>query len=198
MPLFPGAGTAAGTLAAGDDSRFASVPAIPADRGFLAWSYPPFAVAGSTALPVAGTLYLTRIRRTPPGPITNIHVCMAGVGVTLTTGQCFASLFTAAGAKIDASVDQAANWVGAIGLKTMALAGGAYTHTGGDLYAGVWFNGTTGPTLMRLGQLAGMTNVGLATPNLQSATANTGLTTTQPGNLTSQASVAFEYWMALS
>lgn len=176
----------------------AAMPQLPADRGFLAWSYAPSAVSGSTALPTAGTLYLTRIRRVPAGPVTSISIVLAAAGVTLTSGQCFVALFTDAGVLAGTSADQSTAWTGVAGIRTAALAGGPYAHPGGDLYVGMWFNGTTGPTIPRFGAFAGMTNVGLAVPNFESATANTGLTTAAPGTLGTQVAAAFQYWCALS
>lgn len=57
---------------------------------------------------------------------------------------------------------------------------------------------TTGPSFERYGALAAMTNVGLSSPNLESATANTGLTTAPPNPFGAQTSAATTNWVALS
>lgn len=173
-------------------------PQLPTDRGYKAWSMPPFAASVGTALATAGTLYLTRIRRVPAGPVTNIVVFVSTGGTSLTAGQCFASLFTAAGVLLGTTADQATAW-GSAGIKTMALSGGAITHGGGDLYAGMWFNGTTGPAMYRGANGSGtLNNVGLSAPNMETATANTGLTTTPPNPFGTQSTGALHYWVALS
>lgn len=68
-----------------------------------------------------------------------------------------------------------------------------------DLYAGFWYNGTTGPTLARIGGVSvAIGGLGLASPNLVWATANTGLTTTAPGTLGAQTGTLVHYWTGLS
>lgn len=173
-------------------------PAVPADRGFIAWNFPPHAATGSTPIPTAGTLYVHRIRRVPAGSITNINVVLAVAGSALTTGQCFATLFDSAGVPIGTTADQSVVWAGAAGLKTSALAGGPFTVAAGDYYVGLWFNGTTGPALERYGALNSMTNVGLSSPNLEFASSSTGLTTAPPDPFGAQSALALAYWIALS
>lgn len=177
------------------DSNIAS---LPADRGFKAWTAPPDLAAGSTALPTAGLLMLRRIRRVPATSITNIVTYVAAGGTSLTSGQCFAALYTAAGALVGVTADQATAWAG-VGVKTMALAGGPFTVTAGDHYVGVWFNGSAGPAFARNGTLnANLTNVGLSAPNFGAASADSGLTTTAPATFGVQTTVVYEWWFALS
>jgi hypothetical protein len=154
------------------------------DRGYLAWSLPPSALSGGTALATAGTLYLTRIRRVPAGTVSNLVVLLSAAGVTLTAGQCFAALFDASGPWLRSTADQATAPV---------------THTGGDLYAGLWFNGTTGPSIYRSSDTSSaMNNAGLSSPNLETATADTGLTTTAPASFGAQTASSFHNWVAVS
>lgn len=179
------------------DSRFAASQ-VPADRGYLAWTQPLWAISATTALPAAGTVNLRRIRRVPAGPVTSILVYLGAAGSGLTSGQCFAALYTAAGALIGQTADQATPWASG-GLKTMALTGGPFTVAAGDLYIAAWFNGTTGPSLVRSGFAnATLTNIGLASPNLEAATANASVTTTAPSSLGAQTVTTLEWWAALA
>ncbi|WBB94191.1 hypothetical protein [Verrucosispora sp. WMMC514] len=174
------------------------VPHQPADRGYLAWTQPPYALVAGTSLPTAGTLNLRRLRRVRAGAATSIVTYVTAAGNTLTAGQCFAALYTAAGALVAQTVDQATAWT-STGLKTMALAGGPHSLAGGDYYVGVWFQGTSGPGLVRSGTIATpLTNAGLAAPNLEAATANTGVTTTAPATLGTLTASVFEWWFALA
>lgn len=171
---------------------------IPADRGLLAWTQPPHALAGGTAIPTAGLLYLRRVRRVPAGPVTSIVTHLTTLGVGLTAGQCFAALYTAGGTLIAQTADQATAWASA-GLKVMTLTGGPYTVDAGDYYVGFWFNGTTGPAPVRSASISALlTNVGLTAPNLETASANPGVTTTAPASLGAQTSQAIEWWFALA
>jgi hypothetical protein len=190
-------GTTAGTVAAGDDTRL-NLPQMAADRGYLAWTAPIYAMAGGTVIPTAGLLNLHRIRRVPAGSVTSIITYVTAVGVTLTAGQCFAALYTAAGALVAQTADQATPWV-STGLKTMTLAGGPYPITAGDYYIGTWFNGSTGPSLVRSGTVNfGLTNAGLSAPNFESASANASITTTAPPTLGTQTAAVYEWWFALA
>lgn len=191
------AGNASYTRIDSDARYFAS--SLPADRGYAAWNFPLQYAPGATAIPTAGTLYLSRVRRVPAQTITNIHCYVAVAGSSLTSGQCFAALFTSAGANVGVTADQTVAW-GSSSVKTMALTTPYLNASVADLYVGAWFNGTTGPQLYRLstGFSGAIPNAGLSTPNLQAASADTGLTTTPPANLGAQSLLGFEYWFALS
>lgn len=171
----------------------------PSDRGYIAWTMPITAALSTVVLSTSGTLYLNLIRRVPAGTITNITVLCGTAGSALTAGQCFATLFSAAGASLRTTVDQAANWA-STGVKTMTLSS-PYANAAGDYYVGMWFNGTTGPSFLRSINApadATLTNAGLAAPNLQCARADTGLTTTPPGSFGAQTADTHYYWIALS
>lgn len=171
---------------------------LPADRGYSAWTQPITVMGGSTVVPTAGLLNLRRIRRVPAGPVTNIVTYVSGAGVTLTSGQCFAALYTSAGVPVGQTADQSVAWV-STGLKTMALVGGPYSLVAGDYYVGFWFNGTTGPSLPRSGTINQiLTNAGLSAPDFDSASANAGVTTTAPNPFGTQTPVVYEWWFALN
>lgn len=175
-----------------------SAPHLASDRGYLGWTQPIYALSAGSALPTAGVLNLRRVRRVSAGNVTNIVAYVTGAGSALTAGQCFAALYTAAGSLVAQTADQASAW-GSTGVKSMALAGGPLPIDAGDYYVGVWFNGTTGPSLLRSGSITNaLTNAGLTAPNLETATANTGVTTTAPVTLGAQAVGVFEWWFALS
>lgn len=215
-------GTAAGTVAQGSDSRIVGAlqaasnlsdlgnvvtarntlavdtSGTPADRGWLAWTQAVSAPQQGTALTTAGTLYLMRLRRVPAGTVSNALIFVTAAGVTLTSGQCFAALYTAAGALVAQTADQATSWA-STGLKTMAFTAPYSNPSTQDLYLGVWFNGTTGPALARgTGVSAALINAGLSSPNFAMASADTGLTTTPPANFAAQTSLNVWYWAALS
>lgn len=167
---------------------------VPADHGFKAWTFPPDVGPNATALSPAGTLFLRRIRRVPAGALTGAVIFVTTAGSTLTAGQCFASVFTAAGALIGTSADQSGTWNSA-GLKLMPLVGGPFTLPAiADLYVGVWYNGTTGPTLARAGLNGPYTNANLAAPNFIAATSTTGLTTTPPDPFGAQLAGTNSFW----
>lgn len=171
---------------------------IAADRGYLAWTQPLQLLTGGSVMPTAGLVGLRRIRRVPASSVTNIVTYVTVAGATLTAGQCFAALYTSAGALVAQSADQATAWASA-GVKTMALAGGPYSLAAGDYYVGVWFNGTTGPTFARSGAVnANLTNAGLTAGSFEAASANSSVTTTAPATLGTQTSTLLEWWFALS
>lgn len=197
-PIAGGAVTATSLTVAGNGVKGSDDPQIPGDHGFTAWSFPIYGGTAGGVLAVAGTLYLTRIRRVPAGTISNITVHIGAAGVTLTVGQCFAALFDAAGALRGVTADQAAAW-GSTGIKTMALTS-PYVNAAGDYYAGFWFNGTTGPNMMRGSQgISGsQINPGMTIGNYNAATSSTGLTTTPPDPFAAQTASTFWFWVALS
>jgi hypothetical protein len=169
----------------------------PADHGYLSWTSDPGQTTGTALMATAGTLYLMRIHVPAACLVTNIVGWISTAGATLTTNQCWAVLYTAAGAKLSQTADQAAAWV-STGVKVMAL-GAAQQLTAGDYYIGHVFNGTTGPTWTRATPgAAGFANVNLSAPNFRSATADTALTTTAPATFGTQTSFSQGWWSALS
>lgn len=205
-------GTAASTVAIGDHTHATLAaltvagntvhpqPALPSDRGWIAWNMPVQGANGAGIPGAAGILCLYRIRRVPATTITNIVTLCTAAGSVLTSGQCFAALYTAAGALVAQTVDQAAAWA-SNGVKTMALSS-AQPVAAGDYYVGMWHNGTTGPTFLRWNNSTGnavITNAGTAAPNLIAATTNdTGLTTLAPTNFGTQTANSQQIFVALS
>jgi hypothetical protein len=181
MPLFPGTLSTAWT---------------PADYGWLTWHCDVALVRGASAIATSGLLHLTRLHLPVSATVTNIVVGVGTAGNTLTSGQCFAALFTSAGALLSQTADQATAWA-STGLKTMALAV-AQSCAAGDYYVGVWANGTTGPALNFTGPVNASINGSFAAPNLRFASADTGLTTTAPNPFGVQTALSTAWWAALS
>lgn len=182
--------------------RAAGQTTIASDHNLVAWSTPMSVARDVSLLSVeaaAGTLRLSRIRRVPTASITNVLIYVTTGGSSLTSGQCFAALYTSAGALIGQSADQATAWQSS-GIKTMALAGGPYSFAGGDCYVGLWYNGTTAPTLLRagVGSSGAQMNVGQSSSEYDCMYADTGLTTTAPSSIGAKTSSALYWWAGLS
>lgn len=172
---------------------------LPTDHGFVAWNGDIATVPSSSVPATAGRLDLVRVHLPVAASVTNVCLGLAVVGATLTSGQNFAGLWTAAGAQVGITADQTSAWGSGLGVKQMALAGGPFACTPGDYYIGFFYNGTTSPGWLRWSGLgSGYFNVGQAAPNLRFATADTGLTTTPPTNFATQTAGGTSWWAALS
>lgn len=190
-------------LAAKLDSAAANLDPIygtisPTDHSLIGWTFDPYTgVQGGVILATAGLAYTCRVR-VLRSTITNVNLHFTVAGATLTAGQCFAAVYSDAGALLGTTVDQATNWASS-GYKTCTLSS---PITGLTPYTWVrvvwWFNGTTGPTLSRaINSNTAITNAGMAS-NFRSATANTGLTTAAPGTLGALTGFLTGWWVGLS
>lgn len=170
---------------------------MPVDHGYLAWSFDPGSNGTGTIIPTGGLLHLVKLKLDQGALVSNVVIHLTSAGATLTAGQNFAGLYSAAGALLSVTADQAAAWQTG-GLKTMALAV-AQTVGAGYVYAAFWAVGSTLPTLSR-GNVGGAAvgNAGLAAPNLRFATADAGLTTTAPPTFGAQTGSGTGWWVALS
>ncbi len=167
------------------------------DYGFITWAFDPANLGtAATALAVAGTMYVIKLHMPVATNVTNIITSMVAAGSGLTSGQCFAALYQG-GSLLGVTADQSGVW-NTSGNKTMAIAGGAVAVAVGDVYVGMWFNGTTGPAPPRGVGGEAVVNFGFAASAARFATANTGLTTTAPGSLSGFAISNNAYWAALS
>lgn len=182
-------------------TSYVVAPALfgPEDQGLKAMAYPSeIGSTTSTPLTPAGTLFVVRLRVRRPILVTNIELPILTQGATLTSGQCKACLFDAAGTLVGSTADQATAWQ-TTGAKTMALVGGPFTVQPGVVAVGFWYNGTTGPAPYRTISGSIMNSMGLAAAASRFGTANTGLTTTAPGTLgTVTPGTTPAYWTALS
>jgi len=170
------------------------------DYGLITMAFDPAtATTTNTALTTAGTMYVVKLHVPVPQNITSIDYHLVGGGSTLTSLQCFAVLYQA-GLKLGITADQSTNFATA-GYYSAAISGGPVAAAAGDAYVGFWFNGTTGPSLLRgLSGGTGAANLGLAAASSRFGTANTGLTTsgTAPGTLGTISALTTAYWAALS
>lgn len=167
------------------------------NHNLITWSYGPEEVQTGTKLSVAGTVYFSRLHVPKAQNITNILLFITVAGSGLTAGQSFAGLYQN-GSLIGATADQSTAWATS-GMQTMALSGGPFAVSAGDVYVAFFSNGTTLPTFGRNGSQSGfMANVGLTTPNLRWGTADTARTTTFPATMGTQSVTSDTYWAALS
>jgi len=179
----------------------------PADYGYSWFNIDPATATGnSTPLATAGTAYVMRIRIDATSPITNVEYHILTAGSTLTSGQCFVALYNSAKALLGQSADQSGIWT-STGPKTTAITGGPFTvavsgSSGGasvPVFAVFWFNGTTGPAILRgNGVSAAAINGKQAAANAKWTTADTGLTTTAPATLGTFTLASTAYVVGLS
>lgn len=174
---------------------------LPKDHGLIAWSAPLDYARDTSLLSVeagAGNLRLSMVRRVPAATVTNLHVAVVTAGATLTSGQCFAALYSRAGALLGVTATQHTAWQ-STGIKTMALTAPVAVPAG-DYYVGLWYNGTTAPALARsgLGAVSGQATFGQVSGNFTAANADSGLTTTAPATLGTQSASLLHWWVALS
>lgn len=168
----------------------------PADHAVVTWAYDPaLGSSSSTSLATQGTLYCIKLHIPKAQNITNIITYLVTAGNTLTSGQCFAALYQN-GTLLGVTADQATNWQ-STGTKLMPIVGGAVAVAAGEVEVVFWYNGTTGPALLR-GVGVAIANLGLAAASSRFGTADTGKTTTAPGTLGTIAALSVAYWAALS
>lgn len=196
----PSTGIPAADLAAASvtKAKLAEPMWVPSDAGLLACSFDPAAGAGITTMATAGRLEVVRLSRVPVGTITNIHFSVFTAGSGLTSGQCFAALFNAAGTLLSATADQSGVWNSAATVwKTMPLAAAQVNAAVADFFVAWYYNGTTGPTLIR-GASSISVNSGLSGSNSRFATADTGRTTSMPSSLGALTASSLSWLVALS
>jgi hypothetical protein len=171
---------------------------IPKDQNLLGWNYSPIYISSGAILTTAGTVYGERIHCPTSTPITNLYIYVTTGGATLTAGQCFAGLYDINKNLIGSTADQSTNWQSA-GLQTMALVGGPYVVTPGDLFIAFYANGSTLPSLAKTNGYITALDVGLSAANYRCFSADTGRTTSLPASLGAFAQTgASSYWVAIS
>ncbi len=169
------------------------------DFSLLAFNFEPhIAGATSTPLAVAGTVYGSRLYLPKAALVTNIEMSIITAGVTLTSGQCFAGLFNAAGTLLSATANQSVAWT-TTGPKTMALSA-AQSCAVGYYDVCFFFNGTTGPAFHRVGAIgtAQFQNGKLSGAALKYFTADTARTTAFASPLGAKTVIITNYWVGLS
>jgi hypothetical protein len=174
--------------------------ALPADLGFVTWSYDPASLNSplpGTAL-ASGVIYLVQCPVRATALLTNVFAAwITSAGSGLTTGQNFAGVYDAGGNRLAASADMTTAFT-ASGAFTFGLSG--VTVTPPFVWAAFLSNGTTPPSFARtLNQAGLLANGNLASPNGRFATVSgthTGLPSTFNTNLISNAAAA--YFVGLS
>jgi hypothetical protein len=162
--------------------------------GLLGWAYDPVSCNGGAAS-APGVLTGTRIHLLKDGTVTNLVLIVSAGGSALTTGQCFAALYSTAGAVLGVTASQSAAWASA-GSKSMALAGGPVALTAGFYDVAWWSVGSASPQMLRSANTASI-NLNLAAGDLRFWTANTGLTSTAPARGAKIASTS-AFWAGVS
>lgn len=171
----------------------------PTDHGLVGWSFDPALAQAGTLVPAAGVLNLARVR-VLGSAVTAIQVYVTAGGATLTASQCLAAVFNDAGALLGAgavTADQSTAWA-STGLKDMALTVAQAVTPGAFYQIGLFYNGTTAPTLARASTVAAaLNNAGMGSAPYRFSTANTGLTTAMPGSLGAQTAAANAWWVGV-
>lgn len=170
------------------------------DFGYLAWNFPLWAVGGSQTVSTAGTVRVMKIYIPVATTITTItmwSINTSGAGVGLTSGQNFAGLFNSSKTLLSATADQTTLW-GTSGKYDMNLTT-PQSVTPGYYYVGIFWNGTTSPTWVRMPQnYTGLANGKQSGANSLCANADTGRTTSFPSTLGTLTATDNMYWVGLS
>jgi hypothetical protein len=173
--------------------------------GYLGWTYDPAMGSGGTVLPTAGGVILCKIPWPLTQSVTNVVATVVAGGGTLTSGQCFAGLYSSSGTRLGVTADQASAW-GTAGTvpKTMAITGGPVSVPGGGpagfIYAGFLWNGTTAPQFLKASNSTAQSiNGALPAASLRTAVNGSG-GTSLPSSLTLSSSTAATnlFWAAVS
>ncbi|MFG3046249.1 hypothetical protein ACGFZR_15135 [Streptomyces sp. NPDC048241] len=169
----------------------------PIDHGAIAWTAPP-ALCTTTTLLVSGTLYLARLPIRAAATVSKIWWANTAAASGATTGQCFAALYTSAGALLSsAAIDTKTT----INVQSATLDTAQAISANSYVWAAMLWNATAPPTVLRGGGQSGPANsFNLAAASYQFATAGTGLTVLPsqitPANNSQTGAAAL--WMALS
>ncbi|MGW0920075.1 hypothetical protein ACWD3J_13795 [Streptomyces sp. NPDC002755] len=116
----------------------------PTDQGMIAWTMDPACCTTTGSTLSAGYVYFMEVILRAPATITSLCAVVGTAGSGLTSNQCFAGLYTAAGARVGVTADMSTTWNSA-GDKTMNLTA-PYAAAAGKYYVAFLVNGTTSPT----------------------------------------------------
>ncbi|MDX3087177.1 hypothetical protein PV620_30200 [Streptomyces sp. ME02-6978a] len=117
----------------------------PADHALTGWAFDPAAASTTGTTLSAGFIYLVGIVLRQATSISKVHALLGAAGSGLTSGQCLAGLYDAAGNRVATTADQSTAWASA-GHKAMNLTA-PYSAAAGRYYVALLFNGTTSPTV---------------------------------------------------
>lgn len=178
---------------------FVPTTAAPSDNNMLGWTGEPrTSIQAGTIMPTAGLLTLARVR-VYGTLVTNIHMHCSTSAAGLTTNQCLAGLYNAAGTLLSATADQSVAWATG-GAKVIALTTPQVTTFGAFYFVGFFANtGTALPTFSRcLNSSGAIVDIGQTGTALSHATADGSLTTTMPPSLGAMTASATAYWVGVS
>lgn len=168
----------------------------PFDHGYLGWSFDPAVASGTgVALTTAGTVYTVQIPIAQAGTATNIVYDIVTAGGTLTAAQCFAGLYSPAGVLLGTTADLSTPWA-STGVTVSPLVTPAAVSPGLHR-AAFFFNGTTGPSLLKA-NIRVSANAGQSAANSRFSSADTGRTTTLAATLGARTATVNAYWAAIS
>lgn len=147
-------GTAASTVAAGDDNRF-GVNFAPSDHGMVAWTFDPiFCDSAAGVQPSSdGHLYWFALKHNKARTVTGVVLTVTTAGVTLTSNRSFVGLYDSSDTLVAVSADQSASW-NSTGNKTIPFSA-SQSLAAGTYYVGIITAGTTRPTFASLRTMAG-------------------------------------------
>ena len=145
--------------------------AIPADFGFVAWTFDPGYCNASAQ--GTGTIMLVRFPVRQTTVLTNVNVHVITAGSALTSNGCFIGVYDSSGNRQAVTADQSAVW-NSSGTKTTAFAS-PYTAPAGNYYLAAVANVTTSSSYPTFRAAAGvastyLSNVGLSASSLRVAT----------------------------
>jgi hypothetical protein len=171
---------------------------LPEDNGLKAWSMDPATSTAVTILPTSGMGHFVRMSLSRAQVISSLWVYVSTAGASL-TNVGFA-LYDAAGNRLTSSVNTngaTTTAFSSLGAKQVTFSAPP-TIPAGNFFGFMWFAGTTMPTLNRGATTVALHNINLSPPNLRFGTSGSGLTTTAPATITTQASNGAAYWMGAS
>lgn len=169
-----------------------------ADTSLAGWTFDPVNLQAGLLQLGGGTLQVARLKIGNADLISSIICNLTLGGLTLTSGRNFAGLYSDSGQLLGQTADQTTAW-GSTGLKTMALTVPTPV-TPWSWYKIGWFNnGLTVPSMSRGQNISAATlNAGMSGQNLRFSTADTGLTTALPAQMTSLTASDVAWWLAVS
>jgi len=128
------------TNGVGASVTYTSPNAEPAEQSLAGWNFDPaFLSTVSNNPPVAGTMYLLRIKLKNAATISNALVSVAASGVALT--NCFVALYDSTGTRVAVTADVSSSLT-STGLKTLAFTG-SYSAAAGTFYVGLLVGSAT-------------------------------------------------------
>lgn len=197
-------GVVTGPTRGGKGTLFPGASWVPGDHGLVTWNGDPIYANANSVVATAGTVYHIRVHCPVVFTATNVLLYVVTAGSGLTSGQCFAGLCAPGGTMIASTADlsSGATSFASGGSYTFPLSGGPYTNlAAGDYTVCFFFNGTTGPALLRFGNVAGNApNIGLGNGTYRHFTdsTNTGRTTTFPTNKGTESASAFAWFAGIN